>query len=48
MQNINGFTARKLISQTNMLTNIERRIKKHAKALVPPKTLQLATIKREH
>lgn len=29
MQNINGFTARKLINQTNMLTNIEHRIKKH-------------------
>jgi hypothetical protein len=39
--------ARKLINQTNMLKNIEHRIKKHTKALVPPKTHQLATIKRE-
>jgi hypothetical protein len=47
MQNINSFIARKLITQTNILTNIEHRIKKHTKALVPPKTHQLATIKRE-
>jgi hypothetical protein len=47
MQNINDFIARKLINQTNMLTNIEHRIKKHTKVLVPPKTNQLARIKRE-
>ncbi len=33
MRNIYGFIARKLINQTNMLKNIEHKIKKHTKAL---------------
>jgi hypothetical protein len=45
MQNINDFIARKLINQTNMLTNIEHRIKNTPRFLSHLKQTNLQQLK---